>query len=85
MLVDLPLPFSIVQIGTFGPDSFDLAEQAMVNGLVTLSKSTTSLIIDVTNNGGGFLCLGHLLHRVLAGPSVDNSKFLEGFSLPIEN
>ena len=45
----------------------------MVNGLVTLAQTTTSLIIDVTNNGGGFLCLGHLLHRLLAGPSVDKS------------
>jgi hypothetical protein len=65
----------VMVIGTFGPKSFAAAEEAMVNGLVALSKTTTSLIIDVTNNGGGFLCLGHLLHRLLAGPSVDESEY----------
>ncbi|KAL7414430.1 hypothetical protein BDY24DRAFT_385182 [Mrakia frigida] len=67
----------VMMIGTFGPSSFDAAEEAMVNGLLILARTTTSLIIDVSNNGGGFLCLGHLLHRVLAGPDVENNLGFE--------
>jgi hypothetical protein len=25
--------------------------------------------VDVTNNGGGFICIAHWLHRLIAGPS----------------
>ncbi|CAE7223476.1 unnamed protein product [Rhizoctonia solani] len=32
------------------------------------AKGATRLLVDVTNNGGGYVCLAAWLHRVLAGP-----------------
>ncbi|PVF94674.1 hypothetical protein CPB86DRAFT_800281 [Serendipita vermifera] len=33
------------------------------------ANGTTHLIVDVSNNGGGFICVANYLHRYLAGPS----------------
>ncbi|KAJ1302897.1 hypothetical protein OPQ81_003196 [Rhizoctonia solani] len=43
--------------------------KAMLGGLKTVkAKGAERLLIDVTNNGGGKLCISSFLHRVLAGP-----------------
>ena len=31
------------------------------------ASGVSRLILDLTNNGGGFVCLGHFLHQFLAG------------------
>lgn len=31
------------------------------------ASGVTHLLIDLTNNGGGFVCLGQFLHQFLAG------------------
>ncbi|KAI0792260.1 hypothetical protein C8Q75DRAFT_792008 [Abortiporus biennis] len=59
----------VLALGSFSANSFDGLEQAMLSGLQSLkSAGATQLIVDVTNNGGGFICLAHWLHRIIAGP-----------------
>ncbi|CAE6460494.1 unnamed protein product [Rhizoctonia solani] len=43
--------------------------KAILNGLNAIkSKGAQRLLIDVTNNGGGQICIASFLHRILAGP-----------------
>ncbi|KAI0074081.1 hypothetical protein K474DRAFT_1602120 [Panus rudis PR-1116 ss-1] len=59
----------VFALGSFSANSFDGLEQAMLDTLVSLKNAgATRLIVDVSNNGGGFICLAHWLHRILAGP-----------------
>ncbi|KAI9513435.1 hypothetical protein F5148DRAFT_5147 [Russula earlei] len=39
------------------------------------ASGVTNLLIDVTNNGGGFVCLGLYLHQYLAGSNFGTSAF----------
>ncbi|KAG9076433.1 hypothetical protein FRC06_009508 [Ceratobasidium sp. 370] len=56
--------------GTFGP-----LQQGVLDGLKQVkSKGATRLLIDLTNNGGGIICLAAWLHRVLAGPAPGLNK-----------
>lgn len=44
--------------------------QIIKDGLTSLkAQGATHLIVDVTNNGGGYICVANYLHRFLAGPS----------------
>lgn len=36
------------------------------------ASGVTHLLIDLSNNGGGFVCLGQFLHQYLAGNSIGN-------------
>ncbi|CAL1699095.1 unnamed protein product [Somion occarium] len=59
----------VLALGSFSANSFDGLERAMLTGLVNLKAAGASqLIVDVSNNGGGFICLAHWLHRIIAGP-----------------
>ncbi|KAJ3746733.1 hypothetical protein DFH05DRAFT_1394856 [Lentinula detonsa] len=41
----------------------------MLQGLINLkSLGATQLIVDVSNNGGGFICAAEFLHRIIIGP-----------------
>ncbi|KAI9513403.1 hypothetical protein F5148DRAFT_3736 [Russula earlei] len=63
----------VMFIGTFESeqsDNNDLAQfpADVVAAVATFQASgVTNLLIDVTNNGGGFICLGLFLHQYLAG------------------
>ncbi|EJD54244.1 hypothetical protein AURDEDRAFT_156023 [Auricularia subglabra TFB-10046 SS5] len=47
--------------------------EGMLTGLQKLKQAgATRLIIDVTNNPGGGICLAHWLHRILAGPNPNS-------------
>ncbi|KAI0763881.1 hypothetical protein BC629DRAFT_967496 [Irpex lacteus] len=39
------------------------------------AAGVTRLLIDLTNNGGGFVCLGQFLHQYLAGTRIGNPGF----------
>ncbi|EJD02041.1 uncharacterized protein FOMMEDRAFT_141224 [Fomitiporia mediterranea MF3/22] len=41
-----------------------------------LSVGVTRLLIDLTNNGGGFVCLGQFLHQFLAGAQIGYPGFV---------
>ncbi|TFL05000.1 hypothetical protein BDV98DRAFT_281055 [Pterulicium gracile] len=66
----------VMFVGSFGPDDFDSFMVDTVAAVTDLkSKGATRLLIDVTSNGGGYVCLGHYLHRYLGGATVTYSGF----------
>ncbi|KAI0092111.1 hypothetical protein BDY19DRAFT_884514 [Irpex rosettiformis] len=59
----------VLALGSFSDSSFDKFEQTLLTGLQNLKAGgATQLIVDVTNNGGGFICIAHWLHRIIVGP-----------------
>lgn len=47
--------------------------EGMLTGLQKLKQAgATKLIVDVTNNPGGGICLAHWLHRIIAGPNPNS-------------
>ena len=54
-------------VGSFGGDFLQF-QQDTVNAFAAFKDAgVTQLLIDLTNNGGGFVCLGQFLHQFLAG------------------
>ncbi|KAF5324377.1 hypothetical protein D9619_011355 [Psilocybe cf. subviscida] len=59
----------VMALGSFSDDDFNAFLLGMLTGLQSLkSLGATQLIVDVSNNGGGFICAAHWLHRIIAGP-----------------
>ncbi|GJE90953.1 hypothetical protein PsYK624_071000 [Phanerochaete sordida] len=60
----------VLALGSFeDTGSFDSFETTLLTGLVNLKNAgATQLIVDVSNNGGGFICIAHWLHRIIVGP-----------------
>ncbi|KAJ7167423.1 hypothetical protein C8R43DRAFT_985248 [Mycena crocata] len=59
----------VLALGSFSGTDFDTMESGLLQGLLTLKGlGATQLIVDVTNNGGGFICVAHWLHRIIVGP-----------------
>ncbi|KAF9560741.1 hypothetical protein CPC08DRAFT_636240 [Agrocybe pediades] len=61
----------ILALGSFSDGSYDRFLNALLEGLLSLkAKGATQLIVDVSNNGGGYICAAHYLHRIIAGPKA---------------
>ncbi|TFK73533.1 hypothetical protein BDN72DRAFT_761661 [Pluteus cervinus] len=59
----------IIVLGSLSDKSYDNFMSGLYHGLLSLkSAGGTQLLIDVTNNGGGFVCATSYLHRIIAGP-----------------
>ncbi|KAF9467967.1 hypothetical protein BDZ94DRAFT_1210518 [Collybia nuda] len=59
----------VLALGSFSDTDFLPFLDSLLQGLVSLkSQGATRLVVDVTNNGGGFICAAHWLHRIIAGP-----------------
>ncbi|KAG8762056.1 hypothetical protein FRC11_011441 [Ceratobasidium sp. 423] len=59
---------AILALGSFSGD-FAGVQKGILDGINAVkAKGATRLLVDVTNNGGGYICLAAWLHRVLAGP-----------------
>ncbi|KAJ7064956.1 hypothetical protein C8F01DRAFT_1128917 [Mycena amicta] len=59
----------VLALGSFSGADFDVMQSGLLEGLQTLKNlGATQLIVDVTNNGGGFICVAHWLHRIIIGP-----------------
>ncbi|KAG8748584.1 hypothetical protein FRC10_003718 [Ceratobasidium sp. 414] len=59
---------AVLALGSFSGD-FSGVQQGILDGVKAVkAKGATHLLVDVTNNGGGYICLAAWLHRVLAGP-----------------
>ncbi|KAJ7577017.1 hypothetical protein C8J56DRAFT_1061728 [Mycena floridula] len=59
----------VLALGSFSGADFEVMESGLLQGLLTLkSMGATQLIVDVSNNGGGFICIAHWLHRIIIGP-----------------
>ncbi|KAH9478415.1 hypothetical protein JR316_0008870 [Psilocybe cubensis] len=59
----------ILALGSFSDADYYGFMNNLLKGLLELkSLGATQLIVDVTNNGGGYICAAHWLHRIIAGP-----------------
>ncbi|KAF7325770.1 Peptidase S41 family protein ustP [Mycena kentingensis (nom. inval.)] len=59
----------VLALGSFSGADFDTMESSLLTGLQSLKAlGATQLIVDVSNNGGGFICVAHWLHRIIIGP-----------------
>ncbi|KAG6885736.1 hypothetical protein C0993_010563 [Termitomyces sp. T159_Od127] len=59
----------VLALGSFSDSDYLAFLNGLLEGLFSLkSKNATQLIVDVTNNGGGFICAAHWLHRIIVGP-----------------
>ncbi|KAF8622711.1 hypothetical protein AX15_006802 [Amanita polypyramis BW_CC] len=60
---------SVLALGSFSAANFTEFGSSLLNGLQGLIKlGAKNLIVDVTNNGGGYICIAHWLHRIIIGP-----------------
>ncbi|TFK84989.1 hypothetical protein K466DRAFT_204796 [Polyporus arcularius HHB13444] len=58
----------VMFVGSFEPDDFDQFQTDVQDTFTQFQAAgLTQLIVDLTNNGGGFVCLGHFLHAFLSG------------------
>ena len=58
----------ILALGGFDGIDFDDFQKNLFKGLSNLKAlGAKRLIVDVTNNGGGFICSAHWLYRLIAG------------------
>ncbi|KAJ7511260.1 hypothetical protein B0H11DRAFT_2152160 [Mycena galericulata] len=52
----------VLALGSFSDDDSDVMQSGMLEGLLTLKAlGATQLIVDVTNNGGGLICIAHII------------------------
>ncbi|KAK0452279.1 hypothetical protein EV421DRAFT_890075 [Armillaria borealis] len=59
----------VLALGSFSGNSYDVMMQGLLDGLLELrSKGAQRLVVDVMNNGGGYICVAHFLHRIIIGP-----------------
>jgi len=59
----------VLALGSFSSNSFFGLQTSLLDGLTNLTRlGATQLVVDVTNNGGGFICVAHWLHRIISGP-----------------
>ncbi|KAF9501589.1 hypothetical protein BDN71DRAFT_1379783 [Pleurotus eryngii] len=59
----------VLVLGSFSSSSFSGLQKSLLRGLLELREAGASrLIVDVTNNGGGYICIAHWLHRIIIGP-----------------
>ncbi|KAK7005599.1 hypothetical protein R3P38DRAFT_3326167 [Favolaschia claudopus] len=59
----------VLALGSFSAANFTAFMGSLLDGLQELkSQGASRLIVDVTNNGGGYICIAHWLHRILVGP-----------------
>ncbi|KAH9916995.1 uncharacterized protein BXZ73DRAFT_105687 [Epithele typhae] len=59
----------VLALGSFSGDTFSNLMTNLLSGLQNLkSQGATQLVVDVSNNGGGYICIAHWLHRIIVGP-----------------
>ncbi|RDB28060.1 Peptidase S41 family protein ustP [Hypsizygus marmoreus] len=59
----------VLALGSFSDSDYFAFLNSLLEGLISLkAQGATQLVIDVTNNGGGFICAAHWLHRIIIGP-----------------
>ncbi|KAH9485462.1 Peptidase S41 family protein ustP [Psilocybe cubensis] len=59
----------VLALGSFSAKNFTLFGASLLEGLLELKAAGVKrLIVDVTNNGGGYICIAHWLHRIIIGP-----------------
>ena len=62
----------VLALGSFSAPSYWDFQQSLLDGLQDLkAKGATRLLVDITNNGGGYVCVAVFLHRLLAGAKLN--------------
>ncbi|KAL0578755.1 hypothetical protein V5O48_003253 [Marasmius crinis-equi] len=52
----------VLALGSFSARNFSLFQSSLLNGLQELKElGAKKLIVDVTNNGGGYICIAHIV------------------------
>lgn len=60
---------AVLALGSFSAKNFTRFGESLLNGLLELKEAGAKrLVVDVTNNGGGYICMAHWLHRLIIGP-----------------
>ncbi|KAJ1300879.1 hypothetical protein OPQ81_002517 [Rhizoctonia solani] len=62
---------AVLRLFSFSGDLADLYQNVLDGIDAVKSKGAYRLLIDLTNNGGGYVCLAAWLRRVLAGPAPE--------------
>jgi len=58
----------VLALGSFIAASPTEFKQNLLTGLQNLKAAgAKQLVVDITNNGGGYVCVAHWLHRIIAG------------------
>ncbi|PPQ92503.1 hypothetical protein CVT25_010336 [Psilocybe cyanescens] len=66
----------VMFVGTFSPNDFDQFQVDTIAATNALKAAgVKQVIIDLTDNGGGFVCLGQFLHQFLAGSQIGYPGF----------
>ncbi|KAF8813458.1 hypothetical protein BYT27DRAFT_7180997 [Phlegmacium glaucopus] len=66
----------VMFVGSFAPTDFNQFQADTVAAFSDFKAAgVTQLLIDLTNNGGGFVCLGQFLHQFLAGSEIGYPGF----------
>ncbi|KAJ2928526.1 hypothetical protein H1R20_g8538, partial [Candolleomyces eurysporus] len=59
----------VLALGSFSDTDYNELHRGLLVGLLNLkSLGAMRLIVDVSNNGGGYVCVAHWLHRIIVGP-----------------
>ncbi|KAH6913966.1 hypothetical protein BKA70DRAFT_1260005 [Coprinopsis sp. MPI-PUGE-AT-0042] len=59
----------VLALGSFSAKNYTRFGESLLNGLLDLKEAGAErLVVDVTNNGGGYICMAHWLHRLIIGP-----------------
>jgi len=73
----------VIFVGSFEPDvtlpnnGFTQFEQDIVDSIAAFKNaSIEQVLIDLSNNGGGFVCLGFFLHQFFAGTDIGYPGFV---------
>ncbi|KAH9947801.1 hypothetical protein B0H21DRAFT_876506 [Amylocystis lapponica] len=66
----------VMFVGSFEPNDPVGFQKDVVSAISQFQSSgVTRLLIDLTNNGGGYVCLGQFLHQYLAGSNIGYPGF----------
>ncbi|KAJ3768691.1 hypothetical protein FB446DRAFT_815071 [Lentinula raphanica] len=58
----------VLALGSFSAANFSAFQHSLLDGLVKLqSLGATQLLVDVTNNGGGYICIAHVSYSIHSG------------------
>lgn len=56
----------VLALGSFSGDTFDNLNNNLLDGLQNLkAQGATQLVVDISNNGGGYICVAHVRSPVL--------------------
>ncbi|KAI0314927.1 hypothetical protein OF83DRAFT_1062983 [Amylostereum chailletii] len=66
---------AVMYVGSFGGDYSGFQTDLQAAFADFKAAGVTNLLIDLTNNGGGYVCLGFLLHQYLSGSKIGYPGF----------